>query len=433
MSAAEASIAGRLGERIGLSEGQVYTTAIGLVVGVWAAVVGIPPTLVDRILPDAGRPEAVAPIGAEQAPPPSVPVPVPATAPLVDGGAGFGLPLLPSPGTSDGFGGGSLFDGGAGGGDGELPGDDFGPRRPTRPFGTVSVFAPVPPPGAPEGIVVARDDRVVVATNSATGTPVVLRYTADGELEKTTTLAGVEPGFGVRGLASPDGSPDVVYAVTARPAAVLRVDLVTGTASTYAPVPDLPACVAVVLAGACEYSPVDNPPAPRAAAFGADGSLYVADAGQAVVWRVRPSGGQAELFHQAVEYLGTDGLSGVAVDGAGRLVLTVAAAPTQAQGGVVYRLADGMLAEVATVPAGERPIGVAVDSLSGRLLVALAGAGRLLILDDTGAEVARFPKPEDTALDTPVGVALRGSEALVTEQAPSRPLGGRIVAIAIAD
>lgn len=431
MSATAASIAGRVGTRLGLTEGQVYTTAIGVVVGLWAAIVGIPPTLVDRILPDAGRPEAVAPIGAEQAP--ALPSPAP-TAPPVDAGGGFGLPLLPSGDAGGGFGGGgSFFDGGPGGGGGEMPGGDGGSGRRSQPFGTVSVFASVPPPGAPEGIVVARDGRVVVATNSATGTPVVVRYTADGDVETTSDLAGVEPGFGVRGLASPDGSPDVVYAVTARPAAVLRVDLVTGTASTYAPVPDLPACVAVVLAGACEYSPVDNPPAPRAAAFGSDGSLYVVDAGQAVVWRVRPSGGQAEVFHQAVEYLGTEGLSGVAVDGAGRLVLTVAAAPTHAQGGVVYRLAEGTLAEVASVPAGERPIGVAVDSSSGRLYVALAGAGRLLVLDDAGAEVARFPKPEDTALDTPVGVALRGSEALVTEQAPSRPLGGRIVSIAIAD
>lgn len=432
MSAAEASVVGRVGMRLGLTEGQVYTTGIAMVVGVWAAIAGIPPTLVDRIVRDAGRPAAVAPIGADQAP--ALPGPA-TTVPPVDAGGGFGLPLLPSgAGAGAGFGGdGSFFEGGIGGGGGETTGGDTGPRQPARPFGTMSVFAPVPPPGAPEGIVVARDGRVVVATNSATGTPVVLRYTDEGAVETTTALAGVEPGFGVRGLASPDGSADVVYAVTARPAAVLRVDLVTGTASTYAPVPDLPACVAVALAGPCELSPVDNPPAPRAAAFGADGTLYVADAGQAVVWRVRPSGGQAELFHQAVEYVSTDGLSGVAVDGAGRLVLTVAAAPTQAQGGVVYRLADGALTEVATVPAGERPTGVAVDSLSGRLYVALAGAGRLLVLDDAGAEVARFPKPEDTALDTPVGVALRGTEALVTEKAPSRPLGGRVVSIAIAD
>lgn len=420
----------RVGQRLGLTEGQVYTAAIGLVVGLWAAVVGIPPTLVDRVLPDAGAAAPVAPIGAEEAAsPPS------STVPPVDPGAGVGLPSMPAfgAGSAAGSGGGWSFDGDSGsvGGGGATTDGDGGAKEPAQPFGTVSVFAPVPPPGAPEGIVVARDGRVIVATNSASSKPVVFRFTAEGDVETTTTLEGVEAGDGVRGLAS-DGSADVVYAVVARPAAVLRVDLVTGTASTYTTVPDLPACVAVVLAGACEYSPVDNPPAPRAATFGADGSLYVVDAGQAVVWRVPAAGAEPEVFHQAVEYVSTDGLSGVGVDSAGRLVLTVAAAPTEAQGGVVYRLVDGTLTKVASVPAGERPVGVA-GGPSGRLYVALAGAGRLLVLDEDGNEVARLPKPEDTALDTPVGVALRGSDALVTEQAPSRPLGGRVVRISVAD
>src|SRR4051794_4533050 len=55
--------AGRLAERLGISEGQVYTIAIGLLVGVVTAAIGIPPTLRDHPsrVAGGGRPPASSP------------------------------------------------------------------------------------------------------------------------------------------------------------------------------------------------------------------------------------------------------------------------------------------------------------------------------------------------------------------------------------
>lgn len=434
----------RVAQRLGLTEGQVYTVAIGLAVGLWAAIAGIPPTMVDRIVAPASNGRlapavGVAPPAGETAAPPSTSLP--AGSP----GEGLFLPVDPSgayPGGDSG-----VFGPGADGlfGDGSGSGGDSPPPASSDPLGTTDVFASVPAPGAPEGIAVAEDGRVFVATNNGggrgdAGPPKVLRYSGEGELQAQVLLSAVEPGFGVRGLALPRGESgaDVVYAVTARPSAVLRVDVGAGSVSTYAAIPNLPSCVTTGLAGPCESSPVDNPPEPRAAAFGSDGALYVADRAQAVVWRVAPGGGAVAVFHQALDYVSTDGLNGIAFDNKGRLVLTVAESLSSPGSGAVLRLpldatgAPGALETVTTTGPTEKPVGITAGA-SGRLYVALSGVGRAVVLDEEGTELHRFPGAADAAYDTPVGVALRGADLLVTVQAPTRPVAGQVVRIAVED
>lgn len=414
----------RVGAKLDLTEGQVYTALIGLVVGLATAIGGIPPTLVDRMRPAAVARPMVDPTG-NVAPAATA---SPAT-PAPSGFDGFAAPLDPTvsfPG--GGAFGGSPFpgDGGGSGGGGE------GPPPPRPPAGTVDTFASVPAPGAPEGIAVGADGRVFVATNNSAGKPAVMRFSGDGRLESTVAVDVVEAGYGIRGLALPRAaSGDVVYALAARPAAVLAVDVGLGSVSTYATVPDVPACVAVALAGPCELSAVDNPPEPRAAVFGVDGALYVADRGQAVVWRVAPGGGEVALAHQAPQFVSPDGLSGITVDSTERLVVTVAQSVPDAGGGAVYRLGDSV-EKVAATATGDRPVGIAAGR-SGRLYVALAGVGRVVVLDADGTERSRFPGDADAPFDTPVGVAFRGEDLLVTEQAPSRALAGRVVRIVVED
>ncbi|HVF73874.1 MAG TPA: hypothetical protein VM938_02395 [Acidimicrobiales bacterium] len=416
----------KVGCKLDLTEGQVYTAAIGLFVALATAIGGIPPTLVDRVRPAGVARPLVDPTGSV-APATSAGPPAPAPVSAPDG---FSLPFDPAPTFPDGgsFGGGSFpGDGGNIGGGG----GDFSPPRP--PVGTVDTFASVPAPGAPEGIAVGNDGRVFVATNNSGAKPVVMRFTGDGALEASVTVEAIEAGFGVRGLALPRATGgNVVYALAARPAAVFRVDVGLGTVASYAGIPDVPPCIAVALAGPCELSPVDNAPEPRAAVFGADGALYVADRGQALVWRVAPGGGEVRLAHQSPEFVSPDGLSGITVDSTERLVVTVAQSVTDAGGGTVYRLGDAAPTKVASTATGDRPVGIA-GGRSGRLYVALAGAGRVVVLDQAGAEQARYPGATDAPFDTPVGVAFRGEDLLVTEQAPTRPPAGRVVRIVVED
>lgn len=417
------ALVGRVGAKLDLTEGQVYTAVIGLVVGLATAIGGIPPTLVERVRPAAvGRP-MVDPTG-NVAPAASVP---PATA-APSSPEALVPPIFPNtsfPGSGI-FGGSPFGDGGGSGGGGE------GPPPPRPPVGTVDTFASVPAPGAPEGIAVGRDGRVFVATNNSASKPVVMRFSGEGTLESTVVVDAVEAGYGIRGLALPRAtSGDVVYALAARPAAVLAVDVGLGSVSTYVAIPDVPICLAVALAGPCELSPVDNLPEPRAAVFGADGALYVADRGQAVVWRVAPGGAEVRLAHQAPELVSPDGLSGITVDSAERLVVTVAQSVPDAGGGAVYRLGD-TLEKVAATATGDRPVGIAAGR-SGRLYVALAGAGRVVVIDADGTERSRYPGTADAPFDTPVGVAFRDEDLLVTEQAPTRALAGRVVRVVVED
>jgi sugar lactone lactonase YvrE len=433
----------RLAQKLGITEGQVYTVTIGLVVGLAAAIAGIPPTMVDRIAAPASnrRPAPVAASAPAASGGAAAPMAAPAGPSFPDGG-GLSLPVdssggFPAPASG-------LF-----GGDGGLFGDGTESTNPEpsleEPIGTTDVFAAVPAPGAPEGIAVTDDGRVFVATNNGGGRgeggpPKVLRFSGIGTVEAEATLTAVEPGYGVRGLALPrdEAGGNVVYAVTARPSAVLRVDLASGAVATYATIPNLPSCAATALVPPCETSAVDAEPEPRAAAFGADGALYVADRGQAVIWRVAPGGGAVAVFHQALEYVSANGLSGIAFDAPGRLVLTVAESLSMPGSGAVHRLPidatgkPGTLEKVATTAPTERPVGITAGA-SGRLYVALSGVGRVVVLDEEGTELHRFPGAADAAYDTPVGVALRGQDLLVTVQAPTRPIAGQVVRIAVQD
>src|SRR5436190_13997662 len=90
VSSGTGSAVGRLATRIGMSEGQLYTLVIGLVVGLATAAIGIPPTLRDRpaavarapLTPrNAGAPTAGVP-GDTQSVSPSAPAEAPAPAPI---------------------------------------------------------------------------------------------------------------------------------------------------------------------------------------------------------------------------------------------------------------------------------------------------------------------------------------------------------------
>ena len=77
---------------------------------------------------------------------------------------------------------------------------------------------------------------------------------------------------------------------------ILRLDPSTGAQTLYSRVPDLPLCSAVAAGTPCSPALIDQAPMPDYAAWGPDGSLYVTDYQQAVIWRIPPGGGTASIW-----------------------------------------------------------------------------------------------------------------------------------------
>lgn len=424
MSAAEAPLA-RIGRRLGLTEGQVYTAAIGLTVGLVAAFSGIPPTLVAKPGADvaAPPPQMGAPLAEAPAQEPAT-FELPTELALAPEQPSFSPAPYYAPPPPAG---------------GPMP-PAAAPVRATP--GSVTTFARVPAPGAPEGVAVLPDGRLFAATNNGgdrgvAGPPAIVEFAADGDLVRTHSLPGVDTsgGHGLLGLAAHGG---VLYALSATPAAVWRLDPSGGAAAQIAVIPDLPSCLPAGLTGACELSPLDRPPLPKGLAAGPDGTLYIADANQATVWRLAPGQAAATVLHQAPGYVGEQGPSGVAVEATGALIVTVARATLQGDAGAVYRLArgeDGAVteaAQIATTASGELPTAVAAGA-SGHLYVALSGANAILALKPDGTVAARYPEEAAPLFATPSGVALHDGGLFVANQAPGEPDRWAVLRVELGD
>ena len=77
---------------------------------------------------------------------------------------------------------------------------------------------------------------------------------------------------------------------------IIRLDPQTGQQTLYSQVPDLPTCSAAAAGTPCSPALLDLAPMPDYAAWGPDGSLYVTDYQQAVIWRIPPGGGSARIW-----------------------------------------------------------------------------------------------------------------------------------------
>ncbi len=164
----------------------------------------------------------------------------------------------------------------------------------------VSVFARVPAPGYPADALVAKDGTVYAGTfhsfssPSDTGPSKVFAYSPSGTLTRTYTISGQTPGaaHGVQ-VATADRNGNL-YLLDQDPARVLKLDPKTGAQSTWATFASVPACPNNQPNGACTLGAGGNAPEPDFAAWGPDGSLYVTDYNQALIWRVSPSGRQGD-------------------------------------------------------------------------------------------------------------------------------------------
>jgi len=284
------------------------------------------------------------------------------------------------------------------------------PRWDARPLATV------PPPGYPARAYVAPNGRIYEGTyDNPSGDTVpsrVFEYLADGTLLRSWTIQGqdLSQAHGVQ-VATSDAKGRLVLLDKA-PARVILLDPRTGAQTTYATFADLPALH-------------DQTPMADYGAWGPDGSLYVTDYQQAVIWRVPPGGGAAQVW-LADKRLDGDmfGTAGIAL-AADHRTLVISQASSAGLGG-----GNPATGRIYTVPIGsdgrpgaltqlwesgpaEAPDGLALAN-SGRIYVALVSplANQIVCVGADGKEIDRSP----ATFDAPSSVGFLANSLIVADQ-----------------
>lgn len=298
------------------------------------------------------------------------------------------------------------------------------PGAPAAQF-PVRVFARMPDPGYPANAVLGPDGLVYAGSFKPLqgGTPdvpsKVFAFAPDGTVARTYTVTGQTPGavHAVQ-VAAVDRSGRL-YLLDQDPARVVILDPRTGSQSTWATFATLPGS--------------GNPPEPDFAAWGPDGSLYVTDYNQYVVWRVPPAGGAAKVW------LNDPRLNGIIVGPAGielmpdrrTLMLSTGAGPggSDTTTGKLYTVpiqpdgSPGPLHQVWESGRTEAPDGFAI-ARSGNVWLALVGpAGNAVVeISPTGATLARVPanavanELQPIPFDAPGSVTFDGNNILIGNQ-----------------
>jgi hypothetical protein len=305
------------------------------------------------------------------------------------------------------------------------------------PRGTVSVFAPVPSPGYPALPHVIGDQIYEGTYSNPLGDSLpsrVYRYSADGHLEQTYVVTGqdLSAPHGVQVAANDAAGRLLLLDKTS--GRVIRLDPQTGAQTLYSRVPDLPICTVAAAGAACSPAILDQAPMPDYAAWGPDGSLYVTDYQQAVIWRIPPGGGTATVW-----------LADRRLDGGpfGTACITLLAdqhtllfdqasngglGSTSATTGKLYEVAigadgrPGPLRQIWESGSADAPDGCAL-STDGHIFVALVGGPNQIVeLDPAGHELARFGQAvtgdngSPVPFDSPSGLAFDGTQLLVANQ-----------------
>jgi len=296
-----------------------------------------------------------------------------------------------------------------------------------RPVGDTRVFARIAKPGYPAYVFVHRNGRVYAGTyTNPTGDSQrsrIFEWTADGTLEHAWTVPGqdLSVDHGVQ-VANQDAYGRLILLEKSR-SRVLTLNVKTGRFRTWATFPDLHGTPNLI----------DDSAIPNYATWGPDGSLYVSDYGQAVIWRIPPGGGTPRRWFQSSALDGTEFGSTGLVYRPGTHELLIGQGSTATDGtvpvnGKLYRLpikADGRPGTLTTLwtsgPA-ELPDGFGL-ARSGHIYVALAGlANQIVELSATGEELRRFgtaytgENGSPVPFDTPSSASFLGTRILVANQ-----------------
>ena len=301
----------------------------------------------------------------------------------------------------------------------------------------VRVLTDVPSPGQPEGIVVDRDGTIYVSTHNhgkgdADAPSKVFAFDGDGALlrEYEIELQADDADHGILQMAfDADG---LLYVLGRNPAHVFTLDPETGAQEVYGTFADVPPCHSAGDGEPCSDTVTDLAAFPDYPVFAPDGTMYVTDLEQGLIWRLPPGGGQGEVWFTDARLESVFGPNGIQFLADGQTLLfaqtgSVPPGTTDAATGKLYTLPvddDGSPGELEVFWEGQPvdgPDGFAIAD-SGNIYVALAGANQLLVLSPDGEELDRVPasplenQQQEVPFDTPASVAFLGERALVTNQ-----------------
>jgi sugar lactone lactonase YvrE len=308
-----------------------------------------------------------------------------------------------------------------------------------RPRWDTRLLALVPTPGFPALAYVHPNDRIYEGTYvnpmGDSERSRVLEYTGDGTLTRSWTVPGqdLSAEHGVQVATSDAGGRLVVLDRT--PARALILDRNTGAFTRYATFADLAPCPPATTGPNCSPTLQDLAPVPNYGAWGPDGSLYVTDFHQGVIWRVPRGGGAAQIWLSDRRLDGGQfGTTGIAL-AADRRTLLVAQGSSGGLGGL--NPTTGKLYSVEIRPGGgpgdlrelwesrpaDLPDGFAI-ARSGRIYVPLAGlANQIAVLAPDGRELERFPEQPVSGdngsavpFDTPSSARFLGTRLIVANQ-----------------
>jgi sugar lactone lactonase YvrE len=304
----------------------------------------------------------------------------------------------------------------------------------------IRVLARVPAPGYPALSLVAPDRTIYVGTftdlaGDDTGPSKVFAFAPDGHLLREYTIQGQTPGtaHGVQTAAM--DAKGRLYLLDQHPARTLTIDPKTGAQSTYATFRDVTPCLPGQTAD-CSATVSDNEPEPDYGAWGPDGSLYVTDYTQGLIWRVPPGGGKAEVWLTDPHLDGAEfGPAGIVLMPDRRTLMVSTSAGGMTTGddpttGKLYTLPiqpdgkPGALEKLYESGPREAPDGFAIAA-SGNIYLALVGPGanQLVEIAPDGREIARVPgdatanSQMEVPFDSPSSVQFDGDRLIVTNDA----------------
>jgi sugar lactone lactonase YvrE len=301
------------------------------------------------------------------------------------------------------------------------------------------VFARIQAPGFPAMAYLHPNGRVYAGTYvnpSGSGSRSrVFEYDAGGTLMRSWVVPGqdVSKDHGVQ-VATSDARGRLVL-LDRSPARALLLNTVKGTFTQYATFADLAPCLPLQTGPNCSPTIGDREPQANYGAWGPDGSLYVTDFLQGVVWRVPPGGGAAQVWLSDRRLDGGEfGTTGLALAADQRTLLIGQGSSAGLGGG---NPTTGKIYAVEIKPDGaprdmrqlwesgptDLPDGFGV-ARSGRLYVPLAGtANQIAVVAPDGTEVERFPNSpgggdngSPIPFDTPSSARFLGTRIIVANQ-----------------
>ncbi|MEA2470373.1 MAG: hypothetical protein QOE38_1372 [Thermoleophilaceae bacterium] len=300
----------------------------------------------------------------------------------------------------------------------------------------------MPSPGYPALSLVDPADRTIYvgtftnASGSDTGPSKVFAYAPDGQLNRQFPIEGQTAGAANGVQVAAIDTKERLYLLDQHPARVLTLNPKTGKQFTYATFKDVPPCLPGASTGDCSATTMDNAPEPDYAAWGTDGSLYVTDYTQGLIWRVPPGGGEAKIWLTDPLLDGSQfGPAGIVLrpDHKSFLVSTSAGpvvGPGDPTTGKLYTVPiesngkPGALKQIWESGAREGPDGFALAA-SGNVYLALVGPGanQLVEIAPDGKELGRTPadptanQQMEVPFDSPSSVQFDGQRMIVTNDA----------------